>query len=325
VKLRIARLRFIQVFTFFLLLNIFSVSALAETTVEKVANPVFEPISGEYKYELTFSITCPTENAEIHYTTNGSAPDLTSPVYSGQMTITETTIIKAVAFKEGLTDSDMVTAGYTITVPAPPEAPVILAEPAPPAGLTYVTITCPTNDAVIFYSLSGGDPLQSEQYTGTFNIDYGTTITAIAVLDQRQYSDVVTLAIPELRVSTPVFLPASKNVLPDEVTTVSISSQTEGADIYYTTDGSVPTEGSLLYTGPFKLWERRMSGQSPIRTDSSRRMRDLFRTHIVKLRIFHLHPARSASRHMSPSPVMTLIWFWPIYITTSTPFIQDRS
>lgn len=44
--------------------------------------------------------------AEIRYTTDGSTPTATSgTVYSGPVTLTETTTVKAVAVKDGVTSS----------------------------------------------------------------------------------------------------------------------------------------------------------------------------------------------------------------------------
>jgi hypothetical protein len=51
-------------------------------------------------------------------------------------------------------------------------------------------------------------------------------------------------------VATPVLLPAMASNLPVSVT---ITDATPGAVIYYTLDGSLPTQGSALYTGPVPL------------------------------------------------------------------------
>lgn len=54
------------------------------------------------------------------------------------------------------------------------------------------------------------------------------------------------------RVARPVFSPAAPHTF--AVTgDVTITCATPGADIYYTTDGSTPTTGSTLYTGPITL------------------------------------------------------------------------
>jgi hypothetical protein len=52
-------------------------------------------------------------------------------------------------------------------------------------------------------------------------------------------------------VATPDFSPAGGNY--DAPVTVSITTATENAKIYYTTDGSEPTETSTLYTEPFTI------------------------------------------------------------------------
>lgn len=53
------------------------------------------------------TLTCPTQGATIRYTTNGADPDEHSTVYEGPFTVTTTTVVKAVATKIGIEDSDI--------------------------------------------------------------------------------------------------------------------------------------------------------------------------------------------------------------------------
>ncbi len=52
--------------------------------------------------------------------------------------------------------------------------------------------------------------------------------------------------------ATPTFTPASGTSFSSTLS-VSIADTTAGAAIYYTTDGSTPTTGSQLYSGPFTI------------------------------------------------------------------------
>lgn len=69
-----------------------------------VAAPTF---SGETQFTESTQVTMTAESgAEIRYTTDGSTPTATSgTVYSGPVTLTETTTVKAVAVKDGVTSS----------------------------------------------------------------------------------------------------------------------------------------------------------------------------------------------------------------------------
>ena len=80
-----------------------------------VATPTFSPAAGTYYETQTVSIVCTTEGATIHYTLDGNDPTANSAVYSSAITISETTTVKAIAMKEGMTDSEIATAVYTIT------------------------------------------------------------------------------------------------------------------------------------------------------------------------------------------------------------------
>lgn len=55
------------------------------------------------------------------------------------------------------------------------------------------------------------------------------------------------------KVSAPLFTPGSGTFVTGETVIVTLSTSTEGAKIYYTTDGSIPTTSSTLYDGPINV------------------------------------------------------------------------
>ena len=69
------------------------------TGYESVAAPT---VSGTTPFEETTTVTMSgPAGAEIHYTTDGSAPSSESTLYSAALTLSETTTVKAVAVKDG--------------------------------------------------------------------------------------------------------------------------------------------------------------------------------------------------------------------------------
>lgn len=87
---------------------------VVEENKEIVEKPVFTPISGEYYKTLKVTINCPTPNAEIYYTLDGTTPTKSSLKYATEIQIAETTTIKTIAIKEGMLDSSIVIADYLI-------------------------------------------------------------------------------------------------------------------------------------------------------------------------------------------------------------------
>ena len=227
----------------------------------QVAAPTFDPAAGTYASEQTVTISCKTEDAVIYYTLDGSDPSTESAEYDGAITVSETTTIKAYAVKEGLADSIIVSATYTIN----PEAPEQVAAPTfdPEEGIyeseVAVTISCETEDAIIYYTLDGSDPsTESTEYDGAITVSETTTIKAYAVKEGMTDSIVVsatytiTPEAPE-QAAMPAFSPAAGEYTGEQ--TISISSATEGATIRYTTDGSDPAETSAVYEGPITVSE----------------------------------------------------------------------
>lgn len=93
-------------------------------TVEKVATPSISPAGGTYTTAQSVTITCATSGATIKYTTDGTAPSATNgSVYSSAITVSASATIKAMAYKTGMTDSDVASAVFVInsTTPQPGE------------------------------------------------------------------------------------------------------------------------------------------------------------------------------------------------------------
>lgn len=91
-------------------------------TISGCAAPTFTPEPGEFStadYKVTLATT--TEDASIYYTTDGvTEPSETSTLYTEDgITLNATTTIKAIAIKEGLDNSEVVTATYTKVKPTP--------------------------------------------------------------------------------------------------------------------------------------------------------------------------------------------------------------
>src|SRR6266568_3185377 len=109
---------------------------------QQVATPTFSPGGGTYTGSVTVSISDATSGATIHYTTDGSTPTTSSPVYGGALTFTQTTTLKAMAAASGMTDSAVASATYTI------QQPQVATPTFSPGGGTYTgSVTVSISDA----------------------------------------------------------------------------------------------------------------------------------------------------------------------------------
>ena len=142
---------------------------------ETVDNPIITITNN------TVTLTCSTENAVIHYTLDGTDPDVSSTVYISPFTLSDNTTIKAIAIKNDKT-SAIVTKVYEApeqTIVTEPE--IIITENG------EVTLVNSTDGAIIYYTTDGTNPSTSSQvYSEAFVIASGTTIKAIAVKNNVQ-------------------------------------------------------------------------------------------------------------------------------------------
>ncbi|WP_319475834.1 chitobiase/beta-hexosaminidase C-terminal domain-containing protein [Marispirochaeta aestuarii] len=139
-------------------------------------------------------------------------------------------------------------------------APYIMPEP----GVHYlvsgssltVSIESPSRDAEIFFTLDGTEPAEnSTRYVSPFLVDSSIVVRAVALEDGKRESPAAHATFVILETSQtsapPLISPAGG--LRHNPTSISISSATVDAKIYYTTDGSLPHGGSTLYEGPFTI------------------------------------------------------------------------
>ena len=86
----------------------------------KLVAPTFSPVAGEIEAGSTVAISdLHTVGTTIYYTTDGTDPTTSSTEYTAAITVNEAMTIKAIAVKENCENSNVVSAAYSVTAPAP--------------------------------------------------------------------------------------------------------------------------------------------------------------------------------------------------------------
>jgi hypothetical protein len=257
------------------------------TPPSQVAAPIFSPASGG-NVPVNVTILCATPGAAIYYTLDGSLPTTNSWLYTNAVYLPSASTIRAVAFISGWTPSEASVAYYgPPSAPAnaqvtrsvdtsSPDAPVVTFSVTPGAGASCIAVTeslppglaatsvtaggnyIASNNVVLWGPFFGTNALvlsyvavgQPGSYPvqATWSVDgvggsasVGTTISVAS----SSGGSVIPTAPPQEPV--PTLTPPVGSSLP---TNVSISSSDSQAQIYFTTDGSLPTQSSTLYTTP---------------------------------------------------------------------------
>ena len=240
-------------------------------------------ISGTDKFSdrTEVTITAPP-GAIIYYTTDGTVPTNGSQQYNTPITLTETTTIQAIAIEDGHIMSDVVGMEFTKessggsssdsgssssggstdsgSETAPPQEETIQFDvsirpnDSATAYVMQVTSLADTDTMSYQYSINGTDyySLQQLQTQETFGASQKVDLHVRAV-----GSDDTILAAGNREITTP-----NASDVPTISGTDKFSDRTEvtitappGAIIYYTTDGTVPTNGSQQYNTPITLTE----------------------------------------------------------------------
>jgi Chitobiase/beta-hexosaminidase C-terminal domain len=234
-----------------LLVGLLALAGCGGSTLVTTATPVLTPNGGTFSSSQTVTIGETTPGALLYCTMDGSTPTTSSSRCLQPMTVAQSATLSVMAVAHGYGPSQVATATFTISQPAT-AAPVIS-----PAGGSFntaqtVTMTDSTPGAVIYYTTDGTTPTTSSQrYNGPISVAASETLSAIALASGHGSSTVTTASFtidPNLQAAaTPVISPAGGTF--DSAQTVTISDATSGAQIFYTLDGSTPSNTSTPYSG----------------------------------------------------------------------------
>lgn len=234
-------------------------------TPPRVATPVISPGSGNFNSLQNVIISCSTPNATILYTTNGNVPLIGATftkIYSGSFSVSSTTTVRAIAVANNFSNSEVAVAYLTFPSLALRVAkPIISPGSGTVTGPVNASITCATQGATIYYTISGNEPVPgttfTKVYTGPILIHSNTTIRAMAMKTGMERS---ATAVSYLSVNNPTIV-ATPAISHGTATysgnqTIILGCATPGATIYYTTSGNIPTIGTgftRVYNGPIQI------------------------------------------------------------------------
>jgi LruC domain-containing protein len=209
-----------------------------------VSAPQFTPGAGTFTSAQSITITSPTLGASIYYTTDGTDPSTSSTSYTGQVSVTATTTLKAIAVKAGMSNSTITSGTFTILGAA--SDPTFTPVAGTYIGSQTVTLATASAGAKIRYTTDGTAPSETvgTEYTSPISISANTTLKAIAYGTNYAKSNVVSNQY-NIKVATPTLsVLAGTYNLPQSLTIVC---STANAKVYYTTDGTDPsaTNGTL--------------------------------------------------------------------------------
>lgn len=216
------------------------------------------PVGDNYNAPITVTISATggTPGYTIYYTTDGSTPTTSSPVYTSSFQVSVATTVRAIAKDANGKISDLAGQHYTFVLPKPK----VTITPA--SGNFYdpfnVTISASSGTApyTIYYTTNGAEPTTSSAvYTAPFSVSTASTVKAIAV-DSKSQQSTTTSNSYTFNIPAPVITanPAGGNYpTPPINVTLTASSPRTPVTIYYTTDGSTPTVSSTVYSSAIPM------------------------------------------------------------------------
>ncbi|MDR2167332.1 MAG: S-layer homology domain-containing protein [Clostridiales bacterium] len=107
-----------------------AVSDSVELPLFQVQMPTATPNGGTFTQSQQVMLATATAGATIFYTLDGTIPTADSTEFTGAFTIAATTTVRAIAMRDGMRDSEILTVSFTITTPTTP--PITTPPPTTP-------------------------------------------------------------------------------------------------------------------------------------------------------------------------------------------------
>jgi hypothetical protein len=231
----------------------------------KVDAPMFFPGHGaDVLFNAPVIIASGTPGAIIRYTTNGSEPNESSPIYASPINVTMDTTIRARAFLNGCVSSDVASATFTVSEPPPIESDT--SSYAAVASGSEIRLSADAEsrnlyNMVIRYTTNGSEPTSNSPLAWHYAIGGGGVSMPIAITDStiinaRFFGTECNTAIGVSRefvfdnivTASPFADPPSGSNIgidfgqspPRSFEAIVLDSITDGAEIWYTLDGTPP-------------------------------------------------------------------------------------
>ena len=230
-------------------------------TTSRTSAPIFDPVSGTYpsplEVRLQYGNGSNQSNTRIFYTLNGGEPTPYAFEFvpgSGYIFQRYSNTIRARAFRPGYLPSNVASATYTLQQANPTvTTPTIFPAGGNFVGSVNVTMSTPTDFAVIRYTTNGSEPTeQSFAYAGAITINTTSTVKARGFRTGYSPSGTATANITITAATAPPTMSPDGGIFSQAVQVV-MASTTPGVTIRYTTNGTTPTQSSSLYTAPIAL------------------------------------------------------------------------
>ena len=218
---------------------------------DRAAKPTFDPGAGtEFVGSIEVTIACATAGATIYYTTDGSRPTASSAVYSGPITLTERTTIKARAYAEGVGPSAVSTALFSDgTIPL---EPIELGEPVSRPGRDF-------NGSTVTVDFTGDIPEGTEptakitiggvDYPGMVDAENGTItieVPATAVTVGNTYEATITLVVGDDEYTKTTVLEQGRPVIAEESGWIHETASTFGSTGAWSGEKAVVADGEIV-------------------------------------------------------------------------------
>lgn len=204
--------------------------------------------AGQYAFTDSVAVTLTAQpGASIFYTLDGSTPNQGSNPYVRPLMLRSSATLKAVAWLKGWNKSPVSVNNYVLVPPSPR---------AQPTGGNFqdtlvVTLSSTAAGATIRYTLDGSQPTASSPaYTAPLVLRATTQVKAATMLPGLGLSQAISqdyVRVGDSAVAPPVALPAATTF--KDSLQVALASNTPGAVIYFTMDGTSPSATSTAYSG----------------------------------------------------------------------------